>query len=65
MLHELEECARDYKIFIDTCSLLDLDITKFWNNIIPLLQQYNNKVIIPLKVIEELKKHKLNERLLA
>lgn len=49
-----------YKIFIDTCSLLEDGINIFWQNIIPYLHQYNSKIIIPLRCIEELQKHQKN-----
>lgn len=56
----LEGYVRDWKIFIDTCSILHSASDKFWMNIIPFLQQYQNKVIIQLRVIEELQKHTTN-----
>ena len=54
---QLEEYVKNYKIFIDTCSLIHPGADQFWMNIIPLLKQYGNKVIIPFSVIEELNKH--------
>lgn len=56
----LEEYVKEWKIFIDTCSILHPAINKFWKNIIPLLEFYKNKIIIPFRVIEELKKHEMN-----
>lgn len=53
----LEEYAKGWKIFIDTCSIVHFSADKFWINIIPFLQQYQNKIFIPLKCIEELQKH--------
>ena len=53
----LEEYVKEWKIFIDTCSILHIDINKFWMNIYPLLEKYNKKIIVPLRVIEELEKH--------
>lgn len=53
----LEEYVEKYKIFIDTCSLVNDNINKFWVDIIPLLLRYNNKIIIPNKVKMELEKH--------
>lgn len=53
----LEEYVKKCKIFIDTCSLVNDNINKFWVDIIPLLLRYNNKIIIPSKVIMELQKH--------
>ena len=60
----LEKCVSEYKIFIETSSILDINANKFWMNIIPLLEKYRNKIIIPIDVIEELeKKDKLNSHL--
>lgn len=56
----LESYVKDWKIFMDTCSILHFATDKFWMNIIPLLQQYQKKVIIPLRSIEELQKHAAN-----
>lgn len=56
----LEDYAKDWKIFMDTCSILHFAADKFWMNILPLLRQYQNKVIIPLRSIEELQKHEVN-----
>ena len=44
---QLEEYVKNYKIFIDTCSLIHPGADQFWMNIILLLKQYGNKVIIP------------------
>ncbi|WP_220092233.1 PIN domain-containing protein [Helicobacter sp. 16-1353] len=56
-----EYYAKDWKIFIDTCSILHFASDRFWINIIPFLQQYQNKLIIPFKIIEELQKHEANK----
>lgn len=56
----LDSYSKDWKIFMDTCSILHFAADKFWMNIIPLLRQYQNKVIIPLRSIEELQKHEAN-----
>ena len=56
----LESYVKDSKIFIDTCSILHPKSDRFWENIIPFLIQYQKKVIIPLRCIEELEKHKAN-----
>ena len=53
----LENYVKGWKIFMDTCSILHPEANKFWLNIVPLLQQYQNKIIIPLRSIEELQKH--------
>lgn len=58
--NSLENYVKEWKIFIDTCSILNSN-DKFWNNIVPLLQKYNNKLIIPLRCIEELERHLSNE----
>ena len=56
----LQPYAKDWKIFIDTCSILHVAVNKFWIDILPLLGQYQNKLIIPLRSIEELQKHAEN-----
>lgn len=45
---------------MDTCSILEPAIDKFWMDIIPFLHRYQNKIIIPLRTIEELQKHERN-----
>ena len=52
----LNTYAQKWKIFIDTCSLLTDSIDMFWSNILPHLNQYNSKVIIPYRCIQELEK---------
>lgn len=56
----LDNYTKDWKIFIDTCSILYHASNKFWYNILPYLYQYKNKIIIPLRCIEELQKHTKN-----
>lgn len=56
----LDTYAKDWKIFIDTCSILCPTAYKFWTDITPYLFQHQNKVIIPLRCIEELEKHTKN-----
>lgn len=56
----LKSYVKDWKIFMDTCSILHFAADKFWINIIPLLRQYQNKIIVPLRSIEELQKHEAN-----
>lgn len=58
---QLENFCKDWKIFIDTCSLLHEASDQFWMNIIPLLEQYGNKVFVPYRSIEELEKHSKNK----
>lgn len=61
-LQSLEQYVKeDYKIFIDTCSLLHDKSDLFWQNIIPFLDQYHKKVIIQKKCVDELYKHQSNE----
>lgn len=52
----LEKCVREYRIFVDTSSLLEESIYKFFNNITPFLQKYNAALILPLAVCNELEK---------
>lgn len=57
----MESFVRDgYKIFVDTCSLLHFSAEKFFLNIIPILDSYNAKIIVPLRCCDELKKHSQN-----
>lgn len=58
----LENYVRDYKIFIDTCSLLHPKAQEFWENIIPYLDKYQTKVIIPTRSIQEVEKHSKNKK---
>lgn len=58
----MEEYCKDWKIFIDTCSLLHSSSDDFWMNIIPLLHAYNNKIFIPLRCIEEIEKHSKSKK---
>ena len=61
-LNGLEEYVKGWKIFIDTCSLLEPVAEQFWKNIIPFLKQYSAKVIIPYRCIQELEKHQNNKQ---
>lgn len=56
----MENYCKDWKIFIDTCSLLDSASEKFWKNILPMLHKYNNKIIIPFRCVQEIDKHARN-----
>lgn len=56
----LEFFCKEFKIFIDTCSLLDDKACIFLKNIKPYLKANNNQIIISSKVIEELEKHSKN-----
>lgn len=61
-LAALKHYAENYKIFIDTCSLLDDSVDIFLENMVPELKKANNKFIIPFRVIEELQKHEKNTK---
>lgn len=52
--------CKNYKIFIDTCSLLDDTVEDFFSNIKSDLVRNDNKIIIPYGVISELDKHQKN-----
>lgn len=59
----------DYRIFIDTCALLDPAFPAFMERVTPLLTKYDNKIIVPIEVNKELinlydKKPELRERVL-
>ena len=53
----------NFKIFIDTCSLLSEHAEEFWNHIIPVLREENESVIVPFKVYKEIEKYADNEEL--
>ena len=61
----LNNIVKNYKIFIDTCSILDDNSEKFWKNITPILQKENKHIIIPRVVIEEIQKFAKNYELCA
>ena len=52
----LESSVREFKVFIDTCSLLSEQADRFWVNMVPILQRENQSIIIPYRVYEEVKK---------
>lgn len=52
----LESFVRDYKIFIDTSSLLEESAEKFFQNIIPILEREHKSIIITKSVGQELEK---------
>ncbi|MGP1457697.1 MAG: PIN domain-containing protein [Treponema sp.] len=56
---KLENYVKNYKVFMDTCSILQTD-NLFWEHIYPLLNKYKKNIIIPQKCIEELNKLKLS-----
>ena len=61
----LESSVQNYKIFIDTCSLLSDQADMFWRNITPILQRERKAIIVPLRVYEEVKKFADNPELCA
>ena len=61
----LEEAVKGFKIFIDTCSLLNVAAKAFWSHVIPILQREGKKVIVPFRVYEEVKKFAENPALCA
>lgn len=52
----LESCVRDYRIFIDTCSILSEQANLFWSNIVPILQREGKTIVVPKRVCEEIEK---------
>ena len=42
----MEELVKNCKVFMDTCSIVDAEIS-FWEHIKPFLKKYDKKVIIP------------------
>ncbi len=54
---ELDFFVQNYKIFVDTCSLMNTANTAFWADVALLLQRYKKQLIIAHKVVQELTKH--------
>jgi len=59
----LYSVVSDYKIFIDSCSLMFTEAEAFWDNIIPILKKKQKTVIVPLRVYEEVSKFAKNPNL--
>ncbi|MEZ7733297.1 hypothetical protein O3799_07210 [Fusobacterium periodonticum] len=59
-LENLENYFKEYKIFIETSSILDDNMEKFLNHVGPLIQKYKNKIYIPYKVIRDIELNKNN-----
>lgn len=53
----LDQLIMEHVLMIDTCSIMHDGCDLFIESICPLLKKYKKKIIIPQKVIEELKKH--------
>lgn len=49
----LESSIKNFKIFIDTCSLLSEQADMFWSHSVPLLQREGKSIVVPLRVYEE------------
>lgn len=56
----LENYFKEYKIFIETSSILDDNTEKFLHHVSPLIQKYKNKIYIPYKVIRDIELNKNN-----
>ncbi|MDR1540395.1 MAG: hypothetical protein LBU32_20830 [Clostridiales bacterium] len=56
---ELERFFVSYKIFMDASSLMHDGSSNFWKHIVPITKMTGNKVIIPTRVVEELKEFSL------
>ena len=59
-MNNLEYYFSNYKIFIDTCSILHFASEKFWLNVVPIIQKTDNKIIVPVRAVDEIKKHCAN-----
>ena len=59
----LESSVQNFKIFIDTCSLLFNQADIFWRNITPILERERKTIIVPLRVWEEVQKFADNQTL--
>ena len=42
----LENCVKDFKVFIDTCSLLEESSDKFFQNVVPILEREKKALIV-------------------
>ena len=59
---DLDRYVRDYKIFIDTCSIMaSVEFEKFIALIAPLMKANNRQFVISLSVVKELEKLKNND----
>lgn len=53
----LIDIVKNYRIFIDTCSLLSEHADSFWEHIIPILIEEKASMIVPFRVYEEVEKY--------
>lgn len=58
--NHLNDLVKDCIVFVDTCSLMHYNFKKFTEELNPLLIKNNKRIIVPTRVVEELKKHSLN-----
>ena len=54
---EIEQLVKNNKIMIDTCSLMHEKCEKVIHDLLPVLKKCQQKLIVPKKVIDELRKH--------
>ena len=53
----LVDIVKNYKIFIDTCSLLSEYAENFWEHIVPVLKEEKSNIIVPYRVYQEVDKY--------
>ena len=57
-MRDIEEYARDFKVFADTCALMhEAAKSIFLSKLAPHLARYGNPIIVPHGVIREIEKH--------
>ncbi len=57
------EIIKEYKLFVDTCSLMHESSNTFFNDLASYLTEYKKKVIVPDKVIYEIKGLQKNKKI--
>lgn len=57
----IESCVLRYKIFMDTCSLLDPYANAFWANTVPFLERYGAHIVVPARCVEEVDRQTTNK----
>lgn len=60
--NKIEILVKEFIIFLDTCSLMHYNFKVLSDELIPLLSKNKKKVIITIRVLEELKKHSINSK---
>lgn len=60
-LSALKKYVKNYKIFIDTCSLLYEHSDEFMQRLVPILKSNGAKLYVAVKVVAELQKHSKNK----